>query len=61
MHASSFCRFVVLLGILLGATSYAAGEEAKKPIRVGIVGLDAHAVPWTKILTDPKTQRRPAT
>jgi predicted dehydrogenase len=56
MHASSFCRFVVLLGILLGATSYAAGEEAKKPIRVGIVGLDAHAVPWTKILTDPKTQ-----
>ncbi len=29
-----------------------AAEEAK-PIRVGIIGLDAHAVPWTEIITSP--------
>ena len=23
------------------------------PIRVGIIGLDAHAVPWTQIISEP--------
>lgn len=56
MPASSQFRVVVLLGILLGAATHVAAEDANAPIRVGIIGLDAHAVPWTKILTDPKTQ-----
>ncbi len=29
-------------------------EEPSKTIRVGIIGLDAHAVPFTQMLTDPK-------
>jgi predicted dehydrogenase len=33
-----------------------AAEPLKAPIRVGIIGLDAHAVPWTRILTDPNTK-----
>jgi predicted dehydrogenase len=28
-------------------------DQAVESIRVGIVGLDAHAVPWTQILTNP--------
>jgi len=37
----------------VGADDQPAQENA--PIRVGIIGLDAHAVPWTQILTNPKT------
>jgi len=28
--------------------------EPGRPIRVGIIGLDAHAVPWTEIITSPE-------
>jgi predicted dehydrogenase len=44
---------VFLLIAVVSASDQAAQEQA--PIRVGIIGLDAHAVPWTQILTDPKT------
>lgn len=27
--------------------------QAQEPIKVGIIGLDAHAVPWTRIIHDP--------
>jgi hypothetical protein len=48
-------KTLVFLAAALAATA-CAGEEAAKPaIRVGIIGLDAHAVPWTQILTNPKT------
>lgn len=52
MRASSVLRIVVLavIGAVLTSRLATAG-----PIRVGIIGLDAHAVPWTKIITDPKT------
>jgi predicted dehydrogenase len=56
MHAFSFNRLLALSGILLGSTTVAAAESPKTPIRVGIIGLDAHAVPWTSIITDPKTK-----
>ncbi len=41
--------------VLLVAAGAVAAEPAK-PIRVGIIGLDAHAVPFTRIITDAKTQ-----
>jgi hypothetical protein len=46
----------VLLGLLLIAAAGHGAEaaSAKAPIRVGIIGLDAHAVPWTEILANPK-------
>lgn len=31
-------------------------EEAAAPLRAGIVGLDAHALSWTKILNSPKAE-----
>ena len=35
----------------------ASGQDstAAAPLRVGIIGLDAHAVPWTRIISDPKS------
>jgi hypothetical protein len=48
----------VLLGSLLIAT-ISVGADAPRseaPIRVGIIGLDAHAVPWTEILTNPQAK-----
>ena len=36
-----------------GATALPAADG---PIKVGIIGLDAHAVPWTQIIQGPKAQ-----
>ena len=54
MHVSLMFRLFVALGTLSITTHLSADETARAPIRVGIIGLDAHAVPWTKIITDPK-------
>jgi predicted dehydrogenase len=35
--------------------SHAADEKAP-PLRAGIIGLDAHALPWTRILNDPQAE-----
>jgi len=32
----------------------AVAAESSAPIKVGIIGLDAHAVPWTQIIRGPK-------
>jgi len=32
----------------------AAAAEPAKPIRVGIIGMDAHALPWSQIINGPK-------
>ena len=52
-------RFAIQLGLLaafLGVAAFKPVASAAEPpaiIRVGIIGLDAHAVPWTRILTAP--------
>lgn len=56
MSRRLFLCSIGLLGLLLNVLAPAIAEDAAAPIRVGIIGLDAHAVPWTRILTDPKTQ-----
>ncbi|MCR4415620.1 MAG: Gfo/Idh/MocA family oxidoreductase, partial [Thermoguttaceae bacterium] len=43
-----------LVGLWAGMA--AAAEPPGKPIKVGIIGLDAHALPWTKILADPNAK-----
>ena len=45
---------------LLGTVAAADQPAPKTPIRVGIIGLDAHAVPWTQILTDRRPIRSSA-
>ncbi len=44
--------FVSLAFTTIG--SPARADEPTKPLRAGIIGLDAHALPWTKIINDPK-------
>jgi predicted dehydrogenase len=55
MRVRILLAIMVLSAFVLIAVACTAGETAKAPIRTGIVGLDAHAVPWTQILTNPKT------
>ena len=38
---------------LAGVTSVRA-EQSAKPIKAGMIGLDAHALSWTKIVNNPK-------
>jgi predicted dehydrogenase len=47
---------IASVGLLLAAAAAAAGAEGPAAaIRVGMVGLDAHAVPFAELLADPKT------
>lgn len=49
----------VWLGLLVTANSGRSAEPerpAGQPLRAGIIGLDAHALPWTKILNDPQAK-----
>lgn len=45
---------LVLLALARPALATAADPAAAAPIKVGIIGLDAHAVPWTQIIQGPK-------
>jgi predicted dehydrogenase len=42
----------VLLGLLVAETSSGADQPA--PLRAGIIGTDAHALSWTRILNNPQ-------
>jgi hypothetical protein len=55
MSISSCLRLSMLLGIMITSTARGQDAPAPAPLRVGIVGLDAHAVPWTQIIADPKS------
>ena len=42
-------------GYLLSASGTAFGADRPSlPLKVGIIGLDAHALPWTKIINSPE-------
>ena len=57
MSRSFLLRPMVFIGLVLGAAAACAGgEPATAPIRVGMIGLDAHAVPFTQIITDAKSE-----
>ena len=56
MNARLFLALLALPGPLLGTITYGGQPAQKAPIRVGIIGLDAHAVPFTQIITDPKSE-----
>jgi predicted dehydrogenase len=54
MRAKSF--YVVLLAgcLLLAFGASGPAAETSLPLKAGIIGLDAHGLPWTKIINDPK-------
>ena len=48
-----------LFGIVLVLSVLASGvlaEEVKLPLKAGIIGIDAHARPWTQIINNPKAE-----
>jgi len=51
------CLVVVLAGVGLDGSRVAGAQTTEGPLRVGIIGLDAHGLPWTQIVNGPK---RPA-
>ena len=46
-------RVLCALVLLTLAAPGRAGEPAR-PLRAGIIGMDAHALPWTKIINNPE-------
>ena len=42
------------MGLTCGVLSAAAADLPKPPIKVGIIGMDSHALPWTKIINRPE-------
>lgn len=48
-----FLRLVLLIALPLATACAASGAS----IRVGMIGLDAHAVPWTQIMHGPNVAR----
>jgi hypothetical protein len=55
MPAFLWWRLLVFVGLFLSTCPLAAAEGAPPPLRVGIIGLDAHAVPFTQIIANPKS------
>ncbi len=53
-HRFFALSFLSAAMIFLAAVGNSSAQE-KPFIRIGIVGLDAHGVPWTQILTNSKT------
>jgi len=48
-----FACFFASLVALAACTASRAGEPSL-PLKAGIIGLDAHALPWTRIINDPE-------
>ena len=53
MSARSLCLLLVAGYLLWPAGAGAWGDEQPLPLKAGIIGLDAHALPWTKIINEP--------
>ncbi|GMQ80558.1 MAG: Gfo/Idh/MocA family oxidoreductase [Planctomycetia bacterium] len=47
------------VGVFVGLSLFVSGppawadQEPAAPLKAGIIGLDAHALPWTRIINDP--------
>ncbi len=46
----------ILATVLSLAVLQAQAQDKPLPIKVGIIGIDAHAPSWTKIINDPKAE-----
>jgi predicted dehydrogenase len=48
-------RLVLITGCLLSSLlATGRAQQPSLPLKAGIIGLDAHALPWTKILNNPR-------
>ncbi len=51
MRARSFCVLLVAGYLIL---AFGANAGAAEPLKAGIIGMDAHALSWTKIINNPE-------
>jgi len=51
-----YCKFIAVLIALcvLAPGTPGRADKPNAPIQAGIIGLDAHGLPWTQIINDPK-------
>ena len=54
MRAKSFCLLLVAGCLLWTSGALTWADEPSLPLKAGIIGMDAHALPWTKIINDPQ-------
>ncbi len=48
-------RFILTAACILSAIAGTVpADERPAPLKAGIIGCDAHALPWTKIINDPQ-------
>ena len=51
-------RLTILIGfaVIFAVAQHGMSDEPALPLKAGIIGLDAHARPWTQILNNPEAQ-----
>ena len=54
MRATSFCVLLAAACLLSVFAENSLAAEPSVPIKAGIIGMDAHALPWTKIINNPE-------
>lgn len=59
MLRNSIVRTIVIALLSLGTLRLAFAAAPVGPIKVGIIGLDAHAVGWTRMINGPKAPPPP--
>jgi len=56
MRRHSLCVGIVANYLVLAVCAVAWGGEPTLPLKAGMIGLDAHALSWTKIINNPKAE-----
>lgn len=54
MHRRTVCIGFVACSLALAICAVAWAGEPSLPLKAGLIGFDAHALPWTKIINDPQ-------
>jgi len=54
MHTKTSWLLLAASYLLLASGEGFAADGPPLPLKAGIIGFDAHALPWTRILNDPK-------
>ena len=54
MRAKWFCLLFAAGYLLWNSGPGAWADDPSLPLKAGIIGFDAHALPWTKIINDPQ-------
>lgn len=54
MRLKSFCVLLAAGYLLSASAANSWAAEPSLPLKAGIIGMDAHALPWTKIINNPE-------